>query len=274
MNSTHSAKQTAEARVYNSPLRDRQAEQTRELILQALTEQLADAGLKDFSIPRLALRAGVSVRTVYRYFPTKDALLEDFAYWLDSQIGSAEAPATIEELVTLSERAFPAFDEMEPLIRAQWLTPHGRASREVGRKRRLANWRKVLADVASNLPAFMRGFTKAARELCMPFINMETKIIHGWVYMNVEPYSTDPAQMERRMADMQGQMGKHIPGLLDRWRTVYEPEVRSINEDTLKGDYSKLTDKDLSGLLEAIVDKREREGELHMLAVLPAMGAV
>lgn len=76
------------------------------------------------------------------------------------------------------------------------------------------------------------------------------------------------------MVDMQGQMGKHIPGLLDRWRTVYEPEVRSINEDTLKGDYSKLTDKDLSALLETIVDKREREGELHMLAVFPAMGAV
>jgi len=153
MNIAHSAKQTADVRVYNSPLRDRQAEQTRELILQALTEQLADAGLRDFSIPRLALRAGVSVRTVYRYFPTKDALLEAFAYWLDLQIGSAEAPATIEELETLSERAFPAFDEMEPLIRAQWLTPHGRASREVGRKRRLANWRQVLADVASNLPA-------------------------------------------------------------------------------------------------------------------------
>jgi AcrR family transcriptional regulator len=153
MNATEIAKQTpAEVRAYNSPLRDRQAEQTRELILRALTEQLSDAGLKDFNIPRLARRAGVSVRTVYRYFPTKDALLEEFAYWLDSQIGSAEAPSTIEELVALPESAFPAFDEMEPLIRAQWLTPHGRASREVGRKRRLANWRKVLADVTNNLP--------------------------------------------------------------------------------------------------------------------------
>src|SRR5947199_9666001 len=98
MNSTHSAKQTAEARVYNSPLRDRQEEQTRELILQALTEQLADGGLKGFSIPRLALRAGVSVRTVSRYFPTKDALLEEFAYCLDLQIGSAEPPTTMQEL--------------------------------------------------------------------------------------------------------------------------------------------------------------------------------
>jgi AcrR family transcriptional regulator len=154
MNTDQLAKQTSTGgRVYKSPLRDRQAEQTRELILQALTEQLSDTGLKDFNIPRLAQRAGVSVRTVYRYFPTKDALLEEFAYWLDSQIGSAAAPRSLEELIALPETAFPAFDERESLIRAQWLTPHGRATREIGRKRRLANWRKVLADVAGNLPA-------------------------------------------------------------------------------------------------------------------------
>ena len=41
-----------------------------------------------------------------------------------------------------------------------------------------------------------------------------------------------------------------------------------------EGDYSKLSDKEVSALLEMIADKREREGELHMLAVFPAMGAV
>ncbi|HEV8574615.1 MAG TPA: PEP-utilizing enzyme [Dehalococcoidia bacterium] len=140
----------------------------------------------------------------------------------------------------------------------------------------MMHWPHGLSPLSAtmDMPAFMRGFTKAARELCMPFTKMEAKVIHSWVYMNVEPYSTDPVQMERRMADMQGQMGKHIPGLLERWRTVYEPEVRSINEETLKGDYSKLGDRELSALLQAIVDKREREGELHMLAVFPAMGAV
>jgi pyruvate,water dikinase len=69
-------------------------------------------------------------------------------------------------------------------------------------------------------------------------------------------------------------MGKHIPGLLDRWRDEYEPEVRSINNDTLHGDYSKLGDVDLADLLEALVAKRVREGELHFLAVFPAGGAV
>jgi pyruvate,water dikinase len=72
---------------------------------------------------------------------------------------------------------------------------------------------------------------------------------------------------------MQAAMMEHVPGLLERWRTVYEPEVRSINDETLHGDYAKLSDKDLSALLETLTAKREREGELHFLAVFPAMGA-
>jgi len=140
----------------------------------------------------------------------------------------------------------------------------------------MMHWPHGLSPLSAtmDMPAFMRGFTKAARELCMPFTSMHSKVIHGWVYMNAEPYSADPVQLERRMADMQAQMGKHVPGLLERWRDVYEPEVRSINDETLKGDYSKLGDRDLADHLQAIVDKRERAGELHMLAVFPAMGAV
>ena len=80
--------------------------------------------------------------------------------------------------------------------------------------------------------------------------------------------------MEQRLAQMQAQMMQHIPGLLDRWQNEYEPEVRSINDETLNGDYAKLGDRDLSELLEKLVDKREREGELHFLAVFPAVGAV
>ncbi|MEX1255410.1 MAG: PEP-utilizing enzyme [Dehalococcoidia bacterium] len=80
--------------------------------------------------------------------------------------------------------------------------------------------------------------------------------------------------MQQRLEQMQGKMMQHVPGLLDRWRAAYEPEVRSINEDTLNGDYAKLGDADLSDLLQTLVDKREREGELHFLAVFPAGGAV
>jgi len=140
----------------------------------------------------------------------------------------------------------------------------------------LMHWPNGLSPLSAtmDMPAFMRGFTTAARELYMPFTEMKAKVVHGYGYMSITPYSTDPAQMEKRMVDMQAQMGKHVPGLLERWQTVYEPEVRSINDETLYGDYSKLGDQDLSDLLEQILRKRERSGELHMLAVFPAMGAV
>src|SRR3990170_7848455 len=108
----------------------------------------------------------------------------------------------------------------------------------------------------------------------MPFKSFKGKWIRGYVYSSTDPYSTNPAAMEARLGQTQAKMMEHVPGLLDRWRNQYEPEVRSLNEDTLRRDYSKLSDGELADLLEVLVDKREREGELHFLAVFPAMGAV
>src|SRR3990172_10624059 len=130
-------------RRYHSSLRERQMEETRVAIFQATAEQLADLGATEFNIPRLAEAAGISIRTVYRYFPTRDDLLEAFAVWLDAQVGSVEPPADIESLLAAPEEVFPAFDEREALIRSQWVTGHGRTVREAGRKRRLAAYQKA-----------------------------------------------------------------------------------------------------------------------------------
>ncbi len=140
----------------------------------------------------------------------------------------------------------------------------------------LMHWPNGLSPLSAtmDMPPFNRGLNKAAAELCMPFSSLDFKIIHGYGYASVQPYSSDPSKMEERMRDMQAQMGKRIPGLLDRWYQEYEPEVRSINDDTLHSDYSKLGNKDIAALLEQLVARRERSGELHFLAVFPAMGAV
>jgi len=140
----------------------------------------------------------------------------------------------------------------------------------------LMHWPNGISPLAAtmDIPAFVRGLNKAATELRMPFTRVKFKPIRGYIYQTFNPYSTDPTEMNQRMVDMLAQMGKHIPGLLDRWRDEYEPEVRSINDETLNGDYSKLGDRDLAELLQLLVEKREREGELHFLAVFPAMGAV
>jgi phosphohistidine swiveling domain-containing protein len=126
-----------------------------------------------------------------------------------------------------------------------------------------------------DMPAFVRGMMKASESLSMPFDTESSafKVINGYVYSSLVPFSTDPVEMEARLQQMQRRMQEHVPGLLNRWRTQYEPEVRTINDETLKGDYSKLSDRDVVDLLEKLVSKREREGELHFLAVFPAGGA-
>jgi AcrR family transcriptional regulator len=57
------------------PLRERQAEQVRAAILDALVARLEREAPEDVPIDELASDAGVSRRTLYRYFPSKDALL-------------------------------------------------------------------------------------------------------------------------------------------------------------------------------------------------------
>ena len=61
---------------YTSTLRQRQAAQTRELILDAVTSLLGDRRADEVTTRDLATAAGVSERTVYRHFPDRDALLE------------------------------------------------------------------------------------------------------------------------------------------------------------------------------------------------------
>ncbi len=140
----------------------------------------------------------------------------------------------------------------------------------------LMHWPNGISLLAAtmDMEPFARGLMKAGDALCMPFSSMEFKYIRGYIYNSVTPYSLDPEKMEERMGQMQARMTEHVPGLLDRWYTKYEPEVRSINHETLTGDYSKLGDVDLASLLERLREKREREGELHFLAVFPAMAAV
>jgi len=57
-------------------VRDLQREVTRERILATVLELVAEPGAGDVAVPEVARRSGVSVATIYRYFPTKDALLD------------------------------------------------------------------------------------------------------------------------------------------------------------------------------------------------------
>jgi AcrR family transcriptional regulator len=83
------------SRPYESPSRKAKAEQTRRGILIALVDLLVEERPATISIPQVARRAGVSVRIVYHYFPTKDALFEGLTDALD-------------DIVTVTDDAAPA----------------------------------------------------------------------------------------------------------------------------------------------------------------------
>jgi AcrR family transcriptional regulator len=74
------------SRPYESPNRKAQAEETQRRILLALVDLLVEERPGTVSIPQVARRAGVSVRIVYHYFPTKEALFERLTQSMDDLV--------------------------------------------------------------------------------------------------------------------------------------------------------------------------------------------
>lgn len=96
-------------RSYHSPLREEQVRQTRDQILDALTELLADRRADEITTREIAARAGVSQPTVYRHFPDRTALL-------------AGITARINELATESDEGGYALDSIDEVgARIEWL---------------------------------------------------------------------------------------------------------------------------------------------------------
>src|SRR2546423_10106316 len=107
MNSTPS--KTRKTRVYRSSLREERATQTRERILDGLVQVLARNGIAELSIPLIARQAGVSVPSVYRYFPTKRDLitaLDEYAHRKGSftldEFGPLDTPEDLARIVPLT----------------------------------------------------------------------------------------------------------------------------------------------------------------------------
>jgi AcrR family transcriptional regulator len=81
--------------IAHRPLRA-DARRNREKVLQAAAATFAESGI-DAQVDDIARRAGVGVGTVYRHFPTKDALVEALAEAHFDQLADAvEAALTVE----------------------------------------------------------------------------------------------------------------------------------------------------------------------------------
>ena len=79
-------------------LRTAQAAATRRRIVDGLLAVLTEDHPATLSVPAVARRAGVSVATVYRYFPTKEALLDAGSEVADQLIEQSGGPDGLDGL--------------------------------------------------------------------------------------------------------------------------------------------------------------------------------
>src|ERR1700761_3570812 len=96
-------------------LRDRQREETREQILRAVGSQLESASLEDLSFSDIAKDAGVGERTVYRHFPTREALLGAFWSWMQTQAQLERPRPPAPAMPRIRERIKASRDSHRPM---------------------------------------------------------------------------------------------------------------------------------------------------------------
>lgn len=139
-------------RQYNSVKRAAQAAESKEKILKALVAQLNEEGLNDFSVPKVAKRAGFSLRTIYRHFANRKVLLEALSREVKSTKQSpALFPQSPSQMVELPFKLYPYYDSNAPLTRAQIYSELGRAIRALVTPTRRKMFEKALKDVTSTL---------------------------------------------------------------------------------------------------------------------------
>jgi len=146
-------------------LRDRQAALARTAILDVLRRHLEAGDADELSMDDLAKEAGVSRRTLYRYYPNRTDLLAAAAAWIRDEV--LELPVDIgDEGIAASFRTAAARLNRHPeLARALLRTETGRAVRSDARNARVDALRRALRR---EVPGLSRAdFDRAAAVLAL-----------------------------------------------------------------------------------------------------------
>ena len=153
----------AAARTYESPLRAEQVERVRESILKAAVELVALDGHAELSLRKVALRSGVSVPTVYRYFPSLEALSAALFGHINTLFGFARMPSTLDGVLALPPVLYQGFEANDLLVRAYQHSP----LRKEHQKTRYPMIRKVVDAALPELPERARNGVAAMVQMML-----------------------------------------------------------------------------------------------------------
>jgi AcrR family transcriptional regulator len=142
-------------------LREQKKAEARERTLDAFIALLVD-GAADLSHDAVAARAGVARRTVYRYFPDREAMMQAALLRVRSLAGpKVAAPTSVEDILTSLEAVYTGFDKIAPIVIMIRSTPQGRALRKSQNAERLASYTGSLAEAVKALPPADRKLATA-----------------------------------------------------------------------------------------------------------------
>jgi AcrR family transcriptional regulator len=127
-----------------STLREQNAAATRERILSAVADLIERGDVDELTVPEVAEASGISLRTIYRYYPTRDELLEAAGRWIGNELMRHPYPETLDEVAETYRLGVGEFAERPGLVRALALSKLGRKVRGYRRRERLAAIRKAL----------------------------------------------------------------------------------------------------------------------------------
>lgn len=160
-------------------------------MLEAAIAQLESKAADDVSMAEIAESAGVSLRTLYRYFPDRASLLQAAGEHLYDSLG---VPFEISGPETISASLLDAAKRLSTrpeLTRVLVRTPAGRATRSPLRGRRVQAIRAALEPVTEGLDAdTARWATAVIAHLCSAA---------SWVFI-ADDQGLDDADAQRAVA--------------------------------------------------------------------------
>lgn len=137
------------------------AAQTRQRIIESFVALIEECDEVTVSATRIAEHANLSVRTVRKYFPSRDALLRATGEWLNTQVFGFALGTDEDDLVQGFRIAAERFDEHPNLSRILALTRVGRSMRIKFRNELLIRRRRTLWRDTPDVPAADRRRAEA-----------------------------------------------------------------------------------------------------------------
>lgn len=145
-------------------LKDRQSDATRELILSTAVDLLEKSGVTELTVRAVARAAGMSERTIFRYYATRDEFLDAVAATTARRMSVPMPPASIEELLDFPALLYHSFEDSSGLVAAVLHTDiYPRVRKTSGE----ARWQVV----EKLIDACARGKSKKQRKIAATNIN-------------------------------------------------------------------------------------------------------